>query len=53
MANTLKLNRNAGLLVLGGYLTLVGISGLTSFFMPSPLMPILALVAGILILAGR
>jgi len=49
----LNLNRNAGMLVLGIYLTLAGLGGLTSFFLPSPLMPILALVAGILLLVGR
>lgn len=53
MANTFNLNRNAGMLVLAIYLILVGLGGLTSFFLPSPLMPILALVAGILILMGR
>ena len=53
MANTFTLNRNAGMLVLGIYLILAGLAGLTSFYLPSPLMPLLALVAGILILIGR
>ena len=53
MANTLRLKRNAGMLVLAIYLILVGVGGLTSFFLPSPLMPILALVAGILLLVGQ
>jgi hypothetical protein len=41
------------MLVLAVYLILAGLGGLTSFSLPSPLMPILALVAGILILIGR
>ncbi len=53
MANTFKLNRNAGMLVLAIYLIVAGLGGLTSFYLPSPLMPLLALVAGILILVGR
>ena len=40
-------------LVLAVYLILAGVGGLTSFFLPSPLMPVLALAAGILILMGR
>ena len=47
------LNRNAGLLTLGIYLVLVGLSGLVALPLPPPLMAILALIAGILILAGR
>ena len=47
------INRNAGMLVLGIYLILVGLGGLTAFSLPSPLMPVLAVVAGILILVGR
>ena len=46
-------NRNAGMLVLAIYLILAGLGGVTSFSLPSPLMPLLALVAGILILIGR
>jgi uncharacterized membrane protein len=46
-------NRNAGLLTLGIYLLLVGLSGLVAFPLPSPIMALLALIAGILILAGR
>ena len=53
MANTFSLNRNAGMLVLAIYLIVAGLGGLTSFYLPSPLMPLLALVAGILILVGR
>jgi hypothetical protein len=47
------LNRNAGLLVLGIYLVISGLSGLIALSIPSALMAILALVAGILILIGR
>ena len=47
------LNRNAGMLVLAIYLILAGLGGLTSFSLPSPLMPVLAFVAGVLILVGR
>jgi hypothetical protein len=46
-------NRNAGMLVLAVYLILAGISGLVALGLPSPLMAVLALVAGILILIGR
>ena len=53
MANTFSLNRNAGMLVLAIYLIVAGLGGLTSFYLPSPLMPLLALVAGSLILIGR
>ena len=48
-----KFNRNAGMLTLAIWLILSGISGLVALSLPSPLMAILALVAGILILAGR
>jgi hypothetical protein len=46
-------NRNAGLLTLGIWLLLTGISGLVVLPLPPPLMAILALIAGILILVGR
>jgi hypothetical protein len=42
-----------GLLVLSIWLILDGVSGLVALRLPSPLMAILALIAGILILAGR
>lgn len=48
-----RFNRNAGMTVLAVYLLLVGLSGLVAFPIPSPIMPALALVAGILILIGR
>jgi hypothetical protein len=47
------LNRNAGLLVLGIYLILSGLSGVIVLALPHPLMALLALVAGILLLIGR
>jgi len=48
-----RLPRNAGMLVLGIWLVLYGIAGIVPLGLPSPLMAVLALVAGILILAGR
>jgi hypothetical protein len=45
--------RNAGMLVLGVWLVLSGLSGLVSLGLPYPLMAVLALVAGLLILVGR
>ena len=47
------LPRNGGMLVLGIGLALYGIAGLVPLGLPSPLMAVLALVAGILILVGR
>ncbi len=48
-----KLNRSVGMTVLGVYLLLAGISGLVPLGLPPVVMAVLALVAGILILAGR
>jgi hypothetical protein len=48
-----QLQRNMGLLVLAIWLILYGLSGLVALGLPSPLMAILALIAGVLILAGR
>lgn len=48
-----RLPRNAGMLVLGIWLVLYGVAGMVPLGLPSPLMAVLALVAGILILAGR
>jgi hypothetical protein len=45
--------RNMGLLVLAIWLILYGLSGLVSLGLPAPLLGILALIAGVLILAGR
>jgi hypothetical protein len=47
------LQRNMGLLVLAIWLILYGLSGLVALGLPAPLMAILALIAGVLILAGR
>jgi hypothetical protein len=45
--------RNLGLLVLGIWLILYGLAGMIALGLPSPVMAVLALVAGILILVGR
>ena len=45
--------RNLGMLLLGIWLVLYGIAGLAALGLPGPLMAVLALLAGILILAGR
>jgi hypothetical protein len=47
------IQRNMGLLVLAIWLILYGLSGLVALGLPAPLMAILALIAGVLILAGR
>ena len=47
------LQRNMGLLVLSVWLILYGLSGLVALGLPGPLMAIPALIAGVLILAGR
>jgi hypothetical protein len=49
----LRLQRNAGFLVLGIWLLLVGINGLMPLGLPPILSAVLALIAGVLILAGR
>ena len=51
MATTL--NRNMGMLLLGIWLILSGLSGLVALGLPSIVMAVLALIAGILILVGR
>jgi hypothetical protein len=48
-----KVTRNLGMIALAVYLILIGTAGLTTLALPMPLMAILALLAGILILAGR
>jgi hypothetical protein len=45
--------RNVGMLLLAIWLILYGLAGLIALGLPSPLMAVLALLAGILILAGR
>ena len=47
------ITKNVGLLLLAIWLILSGVAGLTAFALPSPIMPVLALLAGILILLGR
>ena len=49
----IRLQRNAGMLVLAIWLILNGLAGMMALGLPAPLMAALALVAGILILAGR
>lgn len=46
-------NRNIGMLLLGIWLILTGLSGLIALGLPAMLMAVLALIAGILILVGR
>lgn len=48
-----RVTRNAGMLVLAIYLIAVGIIGAMGIAVPFPVVPVLALVAGILILVGR
>jgi hypothetical protein len=45
--------RNVGMLLLGIWLVLYGLAGIVPLVLPSPLMAVLALLAGILILIGR
>jgi hypothetical protein len=47
------LQRNVGMLLLAVWLILNGLAGLIALGLPSPLMAVLALIAGILILVGR
>jgi hypothetical protein len=49
----LATRRNLGMLLLAIYLILVGIAGIVPLGLPSPIMPVLALLAGVLILLGR
>ena len=48
-----NVQKNMGFLVLAIWLILYGLTGLVAFALPSPVMTVLALVAGILILVGR
>jgi hypothetical protein len=48
-----RFQRNAGMLLLGLWLVLSGLAGMGPIVLPFPIMAVLALVAGILILAGR
>ena len=45
--------RNVGMLLLAVWLILYGLAGLITFVLPAPVMAVLALLTGILILAGR
>ena len=47
------MGRDLGMLLLGVYLVLVGVTGLVSFGLPPIVMTFLALSAGVLIIAGR
>lgn len=53
MASGFGLNRNVGMLLLGIYLVLVGLSGIAALGIPAIVMSVLALIAGILIIVGR
>jgi len=48
-----KFQRNAGMLILGLWLVLTGLAGMGPLVLPFPVMAVLALVGGVLILAGR
>jgi hypothetical protein len=47
------INRNIGMLLLGIWLVLTGLSGFVALGLPVMVMGLLALVAGILIIVGR
>ena len=49
----LHMTRSVGTLLLGIYLVLVGLGGLTALGIPGIVMAVLALLAGALILVGR
>jgi len=49
----MRVTGNPGMLVLAIWLILNGLAGFLALGLPSPLMAVLALVAGILILIGR
>ena len=49
----LAIGRNLGMLLLAIYLIIVGLSGLIALPLGGPILSVLALLAGILILAGR
>ena len=48
-----RFQRNAGMLVLAIWLILYGLAGMIALALPGPVLPVLGLMAGILILAGR
>ena len=47
------IQRNLGLLILAIWLILDGVSSLVALGLPAAVMGVLALIAGVLILAGR
>jgi hypothetical protein len=47
------LQRNVGMLLLAIFLVLYGLAGMVALGLPSPVLAVLALIAGILILLGR
>lgn len=49
----INVQRNMGLMVLAIWLIIYGLMGFVAFALPAPVMPVLALIAGILILVGR
>jgi hypothetical protein len=51
--NMTRVTRNVGMLTLAIYLIAVGAIGVLGLTVPFPILPVLALVAGILILVGR
>ena len=53
MTRGVGLNRNMGMLLLGIWLILSGLSGLVALGLPPLVMAVLALIAGILLLVGR
>jgi hypothetical protein len=48
-----KYNRNIGMIVLAIYLILGGLTGMSRVAFPPVILPIMAIVAGILIIIGR
>ena len=48
-----NVQRNLGMLVLAIWLILNGLASMVALGLPSPVMAVLALIAGILILIGR
>lgn len=48
-----RVTRNIGMLLLGVYLILAGLSGVATLGFPPIVISVLALIAGVLILLGR
>jgi hypothetical protein len=48
-----NVQKNMGMMALAIWLILYGVTGLFALGLPSPVMPVLGLLAGILILVGR